>query len=333
MEKKKIIIVGLGSIGKRHARLLAERPDVDIAHCDPQKEMLAIAAKEIGRYPEFYDFGSAIRSQPDMMVLATPHHLHVEQTIEAVQNNIHILCEKPVSDSLDKAKKLVKVTAHSAVVVDIGFHLHFNPALVRLKELLSQGRLGNILHAHCRAGSYITLVNSKSRYQATMEGALLMDYAHQPDMIYWLLQKKPKSVYLAAGKSGNMDFSSNPNFLAMTLEYSSPLIATIHLNYLQMPERHEYEIVGEKGWALLDANTGLLRIGDKKSNQEIVEHIPIERDQIYRDEHQAFFETIEGKRPPATSPADGLISMKIIDAALHSWKNKKPVILDPTSIL
>jgi len=65
--KKKIIVVGLGAIGRRHAKLLAQRPDVELSYCDPQAEMLAIAAQEIGAFPVFSDFKEALDSQPDIM--------------------------------------------------------------------------------------------------------------------------------------------------------------------------------------------------------------------------------------------------------------------------
>jgi len=327
MKKQKIVIVGLGSIGRRHARLLAERPDVRIAWCDPSPEMLALAKREIGDYPAFHGFEAALASRPEMMVIATPHHLHVEQTLAAIQNQIHVLCEKPVSHSLAEAQKLAQAATQCSAVVNIGFHLHFHPALVRLKQLIASGSLGHIRHAHCRVGSYITLVNSASRYQATTEGALLMDYAHQPDILYWLLEQVPTGVYLAGGESEDLEFLSNPNFLALTLTYDTPLLATIHLNYLQMPERHEYEIVGDDGWAWLNAATGDLRIGDRKRNQEFREHFAFERDQLYRDEHTAFFEAVTGNRSAETSPRDGLISMKIIEAALMALKTNQPVAI------
>lgn len=327
VKKRNIVIVGLGSIGRRHARLLSQSQDVNLAYCDSQKEMLALAEKEIGNYPQYLDFTSALDSQPDAMVIATPHHLHVEQTLAAIERNIHVLCEKPLSDSLTEAEKLAYAASQSSAIVHIGFHLHFHPGLMRLKELISKGKLGTILHAHCRVGSYITLVNSASRYQETTEGALLMDYAHQPDILYWLLQLAPKSVHVTAGKSGSMEFTSNPNFLAMTSTYDQPMISTVHLNYIQMPERHEYEIVGDEGWALLDGNTGELRIGYKSANKELHEHFPFERDQMYRDEHTAFLEAITGDRSPETSIQDGLISMRIIDAALTSIKTKDTVAI------
>jgi predicted dehydrogenase len=103
------------------------------------------------------------------------------------------------------------------------------------------------------------------------------------------------------------------------------MLATVHLNYLQMPERHEYEIVGDAGWALLDANSGVLRIGNKKQNNELREHFAFERDRLYRDEHDAFLAAVAGKRQPESSPEDGLISMKIISAALHSLNTRQRV--------
>ena len=88
-----------------------------------------------------------------------------------------------------------------------------------------------------------------------------MDYTHQPDLLYWMLNEVPAGVFAAGGQGGNLELTSNPNFINLNCDYARPLIGTIHLNYLQMPERHEYEIVGDRGWAMFDLNTGRLRRG------------------------------------------------------------------------
>jgi predicted dehydrogenase len=328
MKKRKIVIVGMGSIGRRHANLLAERSDTDIAFCDPDQTMLERSRTEIGPYKAHSGFEQALASHPDIMILATPHHLHVDQTLMALNRNIHVLCEKPMSDSLASAKRLAREAPNYAATVGIGFHFHFHKGLLRLKELITNGFLGQIIHISCRVGSFITLANSTSRYQASMQGALLLDYAHQPDLIYWLQNQIPQRVYVSASLAGDMEFFSDPNILDMSLKFQGPFRSTIHLNYLQMPERHEYEIVGDKGWALLDANTGQLKLGNLYENTINIEHIMLDRDQMYRDEHQAFFDAIDGNRAVETSPQDGLISMAIIDAAMRSWKSRKPATLE-----
>ena len=141
-------------------------------------------------------FDEALRTRPEMVVIATPHDLHCAQTVQALEQGIHVLCEKPMSDRLEDARTMLaageRARQRSGAVLSVGFMLHFHPLLARLKQLVEDGTLGTVLQVHYSVGSYITLVNSRSRYQAALEGALLLDYAHQPDFIHWLLGEKPR---------------------------------------------------------------------------------------------------------------------------------------------
>jgi predicted dehydrogenase len=238
-----------------------------------------------------------------------------------------VLCEKPISDNVADGLRMRDAAAASGRILNIGFMLHFHPGLLRLRELIQDGTLGTIGHIHCRVGSYITLVNSTSRHQAKVEGALLLDYTHQPDLLAWFLGKRPAGVYMSGGQAGKMDFSSTPNFATLVCDYDEPLLATVHLNYLQMPERVEYEVVGDKGWAVYDYNTGLIRRGRREEQDVAEEKISVERDPVYEAEHQAFFDAIDGRRNPE-SPADSaLVSLEIVEAALESWRKQQRVAL------
>jgi predicted dehydrogenase len=92
-----------------------------------------------------------------------------------------------------------------------------------------------------------------------------------------------------------------------------------------MPERHEYEIVGEKGWLNLDVNGGTLRIG-RDSNVAVETH-ELDRDAVFRAEHQAFLEAVEGRRGPETSGDDGLVSMAVCEGAIRSWQEGRQISL------
>ena len=324
---KRVVVVGLGSIGRRHARLLQDRDDVEVQFCEPNDQMLSMARNEIGELPTYRTYEEALATEPDLIVIATPHQLHCEQTLRALARGIHVLCEKPMSDKLEDAIKMREAAEESNALLGIGFMLHFHPGLQRLKQLIDTEALGAIVAVNYKIGSYITLVNSKSRYQADMEDALLMDYAHQPDTIHWLLGKRPTGVYCSGTTGGDMEFSSNPNLLTVVCEFAEPLVATIMLNYLQMPERHECELVGDKGWALFDMKQGEIRIAGKDREDIAVEHVPVVRDEMYQEEHQVFLDAIEGKGSPGSPPAEALVSMEIIDAAIASRRRAQRVAL------
>ncbi len=325
VSRKRIAVVGLGSIGLRHARLLKEQKNIIVELVESNPDVLEAAQEKLGRLSTHKTFEEMLKTKPDMVVIATPHSLHASQTIQALYAGSHVLCEKPMSDNLIDAIKMREAAESSGRLLNIGFHLHFHPGLVMLKKIVEQKILGTILHAHAKVGTYITLVNSVSRYQTAQEGALFYDYTHQPDILFWLLREKPKAVYASALQGGVLDFSSNPNLAVITCEYDRPLISSIHLNYVQMPEIHEYEIVGDKGWAILDANLGVLRTGIRENSSTQIESFSIDRDDMYRAEHKVFLQAVEKKLSPESSARDSLVSMAVCDAAIKSWKTHKRV--------
>jgi len=332
---RRIIVVGLGSIGRRHARLLNARGDLAVELCEPEPANLELAYAEVapaeagGRLPTYRNYDEALRTRPQMVVIATPHGLHCEQTVQALEQGIHVLCEKPMSDRLEDARMMLaageRAGQRSGTVLSVGFMLHFHPLLARLRQLVEDGTLGTILQVHYSVGSYITLVNSRSRYQAALEGALLLDYAHQPDFIHWLLGEKPRGVTMAAVQGGQFEHTSMPNVLALTCDYERPLLTTVSLNYAQMPQRSACEVIGDRGWALAEVEKQTLRIGLRADSSEREERIPVERDNLYRTEHQVFLDAVAGLREPSSPASEAVVSMEITDAALRSWRERRRI--------
>ena len=327
--KPRVVVVGIGSIGRRHARLLDGRSDIEVEWCEPNQKLVADAVHEI-RAPGCLhrDFDAMIATAPAMVVLATPHHLHAEQSIKALEAGAHVLCEKPMADRPEAARRMLAAATTSGRVLSIGFQLHFHPGLRRLEELIASGALGAIAHLHCRVGSYVTLANSRTRYQHSLEGALMFDYAHQSDLLHWLLHTVPVGVYAVGAHLDSPELHSNPNVLSLNFDYARPLLGTIHLNYLQAPERHEYEVVGDKGWAVLDLAAANLTIGLRDGARKWVESLAVSRDSLYVAEHQAFLDAVNGTAAPESPPDEALVSVLMTAAALSSWKSRRRVILD-----
>ncbi|MBM3290649.1 MAG: Gfo/Idh/MocA family oxidoreductase, partial [Candidatus Hydrogenedentes bacterium] len=294
MAVNRIVVVGCGSIGQRHARLLARRGNLCVELCDTAPDCLAEAVASIGDRKTYRDYREALASRPDAIVVATPHAEHAGPVIAALDAGVHVLCEKPMADNLADAQRMAAAARDGQCVLDFGFTLHFHPGLRRLKELVGSGALGNIVHIYCRVGTYATLASSRTRHQAALEGALLFDYVHQPDICYWLTNAEPSAVYLFAARAGELPLCSNPNVADIILEYDTGLRACIHLNYLQAPQRHEYEVVGDRAWAKLDMEANELHIGRRNDATVTTERFEIDRDRVFEAEHQAFFDAVDG---------------------------------------
>jgi predicted dehydrogenase len=267
MPKIRVVVVGTGSIGKRHGRLLCEQSKVLVELCEPNAAALAACLQDekewAGELATHASFEDALDSRPDAVVLCTPHTLHAQQSIAALDAGIHVLCEKPMAATVAEARAMVDAESRAkhraearpglgAPVLAVGFTLHYHPALQVIKRLIEDGELGKVCHIHWHIGSLRTLMNSKSDYQADLHGALMLDYAHQPDQLLWMVGERPSSVFAAGGQVGELPKTSNPNVCALTYSFPSGLVATIHLNYIQHPDKGELSVVGDKGWATLD---------------------------------------------------------------------------------
>ena len=93
----------------------------------------------------------------DAVVLATPHSLHAEQIIAAAKAHKHVFAEKPFALALRDARAAVRACAESKVTLAIGYNWRFQPALMEIKSMLGDGRLGKLLHMEgnfCGASVY-----------------------------------------------------------------------------------------------------------------------------------------------------------------------------------
>ena len=328
MALRKRLVVVVGSIGRRHARLLAKRKEISVELCDTDPQGLREALEETGDLLQHHSFDEMLESGPEMVLIATPHKLHTEQTLKALEAGAHVLCEKPMSDRLGTARQVLEATLHTDRVIVYGFSNHFHPGVLKIKGMIDSGKLGEILYVHFHVGTYITLVKSRSRHQSDVEAALLMDYVHQPDLLYWILGKNPSGVYATGSLGGNLDLKSNPNSMTLLMDYDGPLTASIHLNYLQQPDRHHYEFLGDRGWAFYDLNSDIIHLGDANNQSVSQEKVYFKRDSLYEAEHQAFFDAIAGKRSPESSAQDALQSMIVLEAGIQAWKMKQRVALE-----
>ena len=93
---RRILVVGTGSIGLRHARLCKERPDLRVEVCDTRTEGLDEARKVLGEAPVWADLTAALASKPDLVIVATPHDTHQPIASAAMRAGAHILSAKDV---------------------------------------------------------------------------------------------------------------------------------------------------------------------------------------------------------------------------------------------
>lgn len=319
--RKKVLVVGTGSIGLRHARLCAERDDLEVGCCDSRQAGLDEARSTLGDVACWTRLDEALAAKPDIAIVATPHEHHEAVAVAAMKAGAHVLCEKPMSHSAEAAAHMLRVQQETGRVLRIGYNMHFHPAMRRLKQLADDGTLGTPALARYVVGSYFTLECSRSRHQRDLFGAIIMDYAHGLDLLLWLLKRRPLGVYARGIQAGNVELTSNPNVVSSIFDYDAPLLAEVQINYLAKPQSDLVEIIGDEAMASVVMGASEITVRHRAKDTMTRETLPYERDDMYRAQIQGLLDTIEGKPADMTDGILGASSVALADGVLKSLKS------------
>lgn len=326
MKKIKMCLVGAGSIGRRHLRLLSERDDVIMAVCEPSDESFARLNADYPDIVRYTSFDAALAEGGfDAMIIATPHTLHADMTVKALSMGVHVFCEKPMSDSLSECVDMIKAKNESGKILSVGYMFRFDPFVLRVKELIEAGEIGNIVHYSSRFATYNTLLCSVTRHQEHTPYSLVMDCIHDSDLLSYFLGRIPDEVYATAYKSGDMERSSPQNVIDTVYSYDKgDLGASIHFDYVTHPQVHSLEIVGDRGYIQGDFMKPEITLGKIDGSRTV---IPLTRDfdNVYRAEWDAFIKAIRGEGKLENSPEDAIVSTLLMQCQKTSAKEKRPV--------
>jgi predicted dehydrogenase len=317
----KVVVVGAGSIGQRHARLWREWPGVQVALCDSDEANLEVACQALPGTLGYRDLSEALSWEPGAVIVATPHQTHTTVSCRAMEAGADVLCEKPMSTSLDESRRMTAVAGSTGRVLRIGFSLRFHPAVTRLRALCEGGRLGTLMHMRYCVGAYETLSNSRSRYQSQLFGALVMDYVHGLDLILWLGARHPSGVYARGIEGGQFPFTSCPNVCCAVLDFDQDRLAEIHMDYATAPSRNSLEIIGDQASVSADLITGAVTIWDRATAQLSEERPLFERDDMFRAQIRDFSAARLGRRGLGCTAEEGCHSTALMEGMLSSLQS------------
>ena len=321
-------LLGAGRIGQVHGRNIAASGRAKlVALADPDRaaaERLASATGAALRDPDAILKATDV----DAILIATPTDTHADLIEAAAAAGKAILCEKPVSLSVERIETCLAAVARAGVPLMIGFHRRYDPNFASLEKRLRAGEIGDIeiVTICCRDPapppvSYIT-----------RSGGIFRDMTiHDFDMARFLLAEEPVVIHAlgsvlvdpAIGKAGDVDTA------AVHMQTASGRICVI-TGSRRATYGHDQriEVHGSKG-LLRAGNVHLTTVELADGRGFAGDLIPfsfIERyEEAYRRELDAFLDALEKGVGPRADGRDGLMAQKLADAATLSWSSGNPV--------
>jgi predicted dehydrogenase len=317
MNRTRILVVGCGSIGRRHLQLLNERQDVECAVCDALPEALAAVKAVAPGAPLFDSLEAALEWLP-LIVVCTPNAMHREVAEKSLAFGAHVLCEKPIADTLEDGRAMVAAAERANRVLAIGYTERYRPAIRHVQRMVVDGELGTLIGGRAMVGTYNTLLCARTDYREHASGALLVDYTHEFDFLRTIFGEV-RDVHCWTNDLGKKEKRARPSLAATTLRFESGAIVSVHMDYVQHPQRRTLEVYGDLGSLELDLQIDELRIFDaSEPGGHRVLRFDHDRNNLFRAEHQDMLDAVIKGSSSLVMGADGLKALEIADRAIKA---------------
>jgi predicted dehydrogenase len=183
-------IVGAGLIGQLRARTVREHPTAQLAAVlDPSADAAGKAIAGSGA-PAFMELEAFLDREMDAVIVSSPVQLHEEACLAALRRGHHVLCEKPLSNSVESCQRIVTAALEAGRVLAVGFNLRYYPAFRFVRETVASGVIGELDHLRV-FGGHDGLANFRAdwQYKAPISGGgAMMDVGiHMTDLARDLL--------------------------------------------------------------------------------------------------------------------------------------------------
>ena len=338
----KILIAGLGSVGRRHLRNLIALGEKDIILLRSHRATLP--DDELAGYPVETDLQEALNKHaPDAIIIANPTALHLDVAIPAAQGGCHILLEKPIANSLDRVNQLQEAAQKSGSRILVGFQFRYHPTLRKSRELIQQGALGQVLTVHVHWGEYLPQWHPWEDYRQSyaarsdLGGGVIVTLTHPLDYLRFIVGEVDV-LWSFNGHLSPLDLDVE-DIAEIGLTFANSTVGGVHLNYIQRPPVHRMEIVGTNGTLRWDNADGVLHFyklpapfGSYSDNPPApaIESFPppegFDRNQLFVEQTRHFLEVVRGESELVCTLEDGIQALRLALAAKESASTRQAII-------
>ena len=325
----KALVVGYGSIGKRHVNNLLTIPNIEVIVCTRRTDV----NPKNGRIKIYKSLDDSIAQKPDFGVIANVSNLHIPTAIKLAQNNIDLFIEKPLSDSTSGLSKLISLVKKKHLITMMGCNLRFNPGIQRVKEILSKKEIGRVISVRSECGSYLPNWHPYEDYRTgyaartDMGGGVVLTVIHEIDYLYWMFGDV-KEVFSISDRFSDLEIKAE-DLSASVIRFKNNIIGELHLDYFQRPFARNCKIIGTKGTIEWNEETNSVRVfhAEKEKWEEKIRIRNYDNNEEYVKEMVHFIKSIKQRKGTTNDITQGFKTLQIALAIKRSSKIRKMVLM------
>jgi len=327
----KFLIVGLGAIGRRHLDVLCGLEG------GAQVTVLRRPTGSPADTPDgvriVHDLDTALEGGIDAAIIASPAPRHVETAQRLAEAGVHVLVEKPLSDTLDGVDGLLETCRERGVVLQVGYCLRFLESQWAFHRALGSGRIGRVLSVEAEVGQYLPDWRPGRDYRQTVSarkalgGGALLELSHEIDYLLWHFGDL-EEVKARMDQSGELEIDVEDT-VEMMLTFKSGVLGRLHMDMISNPPHRRCQAEGDQGilvWDGMAMETRLFKAeGDAGEILSVADKA--EKEDMYQRQFTHFLNCIETGTEPLVAGADGRNVLAVADAARRSAASGEAVRL------
>jgi UDP-N-acetylglucosamine 3-dehydrogenase len=327
----RVAVVGVGAMGRNHARVFRELPDAELVGVCDQDVNLAEACGAFYQIPGFTDHLALLdRTRPEAVTVAVPTHEHRPVAEDCLRAGCHVLVEKPIAANLEDGRALIEVADQLDRRLTVGHIERFNPAIIELKRRLDTGQLGRVFQMHARRlGPFPARVR---------DVGVVVDLAtHDLDIMRYLSGQEATRVYAETKREIH---TQNEDLMTGLVRFADGSQGVLEINWLTPTKVRELTVTGERGMFRADYLTQDLYFFENADcstdgwdamdvlrgvSEGVMIRYPLQRKEPLRAELEAFLAAARGEDSRIVSGLDGLRSLALA-LALTQSADKRQVL-------
>lgn len=327
---KRVLIVGCGSIGERHLRCLMRVGRVQPAVCEPSPELRQRIQRDYS-VPVLAGMEEALAGDTlDAAIICTPADTHVKLAMRALQRNLAVLIEKPLSTGLDRLDELRAEARRTGKFVGVAYVYHFVPAVQAARDFLRTNNLGRILQVSVVAGQHFPTFRPAYRdiyYRdhLTGGGAIQDALTHLANTVEWLIGPTDKLFCEAAHQA--LEGVNVEDTVSLTAKNGSVLVS-YSLNQFQSPNETTLQVHCQGGSVKIAIHKQQWATFPFGAQQWELHSPPVaQRDDLFTAQARAFLEGLDGSPNPICTLDEAIQTLRFNLAALQSARTGRAVAL------
>jgi len=304
------IVVGQGSIGKRHL--------ANLKNLYPKSQLISVSSSGKARVLEQADiclnsFDSLSQYAIDGIIVASPASLHAEHVEQLAHFNVPLLIEKPIAVTVEQNNVIINAVKNSKVC--IGYCLRFLPSAQKVKQLISSQSLGKVYSVHACVGQHLSDWRKDKSYhqsvsaQKSLGGGALLELSHEFDYLQWIFGKL-ELLHAELRKSHLLE-TDVEEIADIMLKSEQGVIIHLHLNFIQRPAQRECRIIAEDGTLVWNLISNSVTLTSLDRNDTLYQDENWDKNQMYTTMITQFFshDNIEKTSLASVSEASDVVNL------------------------